>query len=30
LTHETNTQAQELYNKLAERTRFVHYRKKFT
>lgn len=30
LTHETNTQAQELYNKLAERTRFVHYRKKLT
>ncbi len=29
LTHETNSQAQELYNKLAERTRFVHYRKKF-
>ncbi len=30
LTHETNSQAQELYNKLAERTRFVHYRKKLT
>jgi len=29
LTHEDNTQAQTLYNKLAERTRFVHYRKKF-
>ena len=29
LTHEDNTRAQTLYNKLAERTRFVHYRKKF-
>lgn len=29
LTHDDNTQAQTLYNKLAERTRFVHYRKKF-
>jgi GNAT superfamily N-acetyltransferase len=28
LTHQTNTQAQELYNKLAERTGFLHYRKK--
>ncbi len=30
LTHETNSQAQELYNKLAERARFVHYRKKLS
>jgi GNAT superfamily N-acetyltransferase len=27
VTHETNTQAQHLYNKLAERTAFIQYRK---